>query len=169
MGGDKVKMDIRIKPLKENYVIDYNDNSQEFILKNGEETIKRGKTQKEVEESFDRILKSDNKFKTPIKTIGFVWNAIAVGVITSANTENKSFWFVDEKGTRNKGDFRNSSYSGKPNYNYFELTAKNQETLTTMNKNNETIKQLTKENENLRASLENPITLEFIANYKEAK
>jgi hypothetical protein len=161
--------DIRIKTLKENHVIDYNDNSQEFMLKNGETTIRSGKTQKELEEYLDRVLKADNKFNPPIKAIGFVWNSIKLGTITSSNIEDKSFWFVNEKGTRNKGEWRDNSYSGKPSYNYFEQTTKNLESIATINKNTETIRQLQHDNNNLKASLENPINAEFIAKYKEAK
>ena len=162
-------MDIRIKSLKDTYVIDYNDNSQEFILKNGEEIVKRGKTQKELEEYLERILKADNKFNPPIKAIGFVWGEIELGTITSANIEDKSFWFINEKSSRNKGEWRDTDYRGRPSYNYFEQTTKNLESIAIINKNNGTIKQLQKENDTLRASLENPINLEFITRYREAK
>ena len=162
-------MDIRIKTLKENHVIDYNDNSQEFMLKNGETTIRRGKTQKELEEYLDRVLKADNKFNPPIKAIGFVWNSIELGTITSSDIEDKSFWFVNEKGTRNKGKWHDNSYNGKPSYNYFEQTTKNLESIATINQNSETIRKLQHDNDNLKASLENPINAEFIAKYKEAK
>jgi len=162
-------MDIRIKTLKENHVIDYNDNSQEFMLKNGETTIRSGKTQKELEEYLDRVLKADNKFNPPIKAIGFVWGGNELGIITSASIEDKSFWFVNEKGSRNKGEWRETNYRGQPSYNYFEQTTKNLESIATINKNNGTIKQLQHDNESLKASLENPINAEFIAKYKEAK
>jgi len=163
-------MNIRIKNLNDNYVIEYNDNSQEFMLLNGATTMKCGKTQKELEGYLERLLKADNKFKTPIKVFGFPYHGIEHGIVTSSNLEDNSFWFVNDKGSRTKVSFRDSDYNGNPsNCGYFEETPKNLGTLAQIIALENNAKALEKQAEDLKKSFENPMTKKFVEAYKESK
>ena len=157
---------IKIKDLANGYTIEYDGEGfgNCFSLRRGEEQVKTAKTQGELEEYLKKIIGADNKFKAPIKAFNISWRReVDIGVITSANIPDKSFWFTkDDIGKRDK-----QREKGLFDHGYYELTEKNEAIIKELQVTWLTIKEAEARVSQLTESFENQITAEFITARKD--
>lgn len=158
---------IKVKDLANGYTIEYDNDSfmHNFSLKKDGVEVKSDKTQEALEQYLERISKSDNKFKTPIKAFNFAHErSIDTGVITSANLIDESFWFISDDKAKWRSR-RKENLSDK----YYELTEENLFKINQIKERITTIKNLEKEITDIANSFELQITRDYISAKREGE
>ncbi len=156
---------IKIKDLEHGYSIEYNDTelSHFFHLIKDGVTVKESQTQRELEQYVEKIGKSENKFKTPIKVFQFTYDRIVhYGTITSANLVDESFWFINDDKTQWR-----SRQKEELGGNYYELTNNNMNLIAQIEAQRTIIKNAQEKIDDLAKSFDNQITKEYITAKQE--